>query len=309
MLPPEQQIRLRQLLNEFAGPENLPTEVVERQEAIGACHLAARVAERTAPPSETRLFAEFVGGETFRSSRGFKAQRATNDVDFGVRVGGWEEFEAVKRTLVGSGRYSPDLDKAQRLISGDCGLINIVPFGGVEDARGRITWPPEHEVVMNTLGFEEAFEHAVRVGVSEDLEVRVSSLAGLALMKLIAWDDRRFNRDAKDFRLIMTSYLQAGNEERVYGERGGHMDLLDDDKFVNVQMTGARLPGHDVGAILSDRSLEAVTRILAEQTAEGGDHPLVAAMIEGALDIDEAYEEALRGLEMFSLGISDARQS
>ena len=162
---------------------------------------------------------------------------------------------------------------------------------------------------MNTLGFEEAFEHAVRVGVSEDLEVRVSSLAGLALMKLIAWDDRRFNRDAKDFRLIMTSYLQAGNEERVYGERGGHMDLLDDDKFVNVQMTGARLPGHDVGAILSDRSLEAVTRILAEQTAEGGDHPLVAAMIEGALDIDEAYEEALRGLEMFSLGISDARQS
>jgi len=26
---------------------------------------------------------------------GFKAQRATNDVDFGIRVRGWEQFEAL----------------------------------------------------------------------------------------------------------------------------------------------------------------------------------------------------------------------
>lgn len=149
----------------------------------------------------------------------------------------------------------------------------------------------------------------MRVRVAEDLEVRVSSLAGLALMKLIAWDDRRYNRDAKDLRLIMTKYLQAGNDERVYGERGDHTDLLGDDKFVDVRLTGPRLLGRDVGAILSDQSHGAVMRILAEQTAEGRAHPLIAAMISGDLDIDKAYEEALRGLEMFSLGISDVRQS
>lgn len=43
---------------------------------------------------------------------GFKAQRATNDVDFGVRVGGWEEFGALKRALAATGRYSPDPNKA-----------------------------------------------------------------------------------------------------------------------------------------------------------------------------------------------------
>jgi hypothetical protein len=32
-------------------------------------------------------------------------------------------------------------------------------------------------------------------------------------------------------------------------------------------------------------------------------------MIRGAFDIDEVHEKALCGLEMFSLGISDARQS
>lgn len=128
-------------------------------------------------------------------------------------------------------------------------------------------------------------------------------------MKLIAWDERRFNRDAKDLRFIMTHYLQTGNKGRVYGEQGNHTDLLDEDKFVDVELTGARLLGRDVGAIISDQSHGTVTRILAEQTAEGGAHPLIAAMIGGALDIDEAYEEALRGLEMFSLGVSDVRQS
>jgi predicted nucleotidyltransferase len=86
-------------------------------------------------------------------------------------------------------------------------------------------------------------------------------------MKLIAWDDRRSNREAKDLRFLMTSYLQAVNEERIYGERGRHTDLPDDDRFVNVQLTGARLLGRDVGAILPDQSIEALTRILAEQTA------------------------------------------
>lgn len=42
---------------------------------------------------------------------GLKAQRATNDVDFGIRVSGWEEFEALKRALVGTDRYIPDPNK------------------------------------------------------------------------------------------------------------------------------------------------------------------------------------------------------
>lgn len=37
--------------------------------------------------------------------------------------------------------------------------------------------------------------------------------------------------------------------------------------------------------------------------------PLVMAIIEGALDIGEAYEEALQGMEMFGLGSSDTQQS
>jgi predicted nucleotidyltransferase len=239
---------------------------------------------------------------------GLKTQRATNDVDFGIRVEGWDEFETLKRALVEIGRYSPDPHQGQRLISEDGALIDIVPFGGVEDAKGNITWPPEYAIVMNALGFEEAFQHAVRVRLTPDLEVRVSSLAGLALMKLIAWDDRRENSDAKDLRFIISNYLQAGNEERVYGNKSEHSDLLDDEKFVSVELTSARLLGRDVGMLLTDQSRQAVIRILEEQTADDGSFALVAAMTGGALDADEAFERALHELKMFMQGISDARQ-
>lgn len=238
---------------------------------------------------------------------GLKSQRATNDVDFGIRVEAWDEFEALKRALVETGRYSPHPHKGQRLISEDGGFIDIVPFGGVEDDKGNITWPPEYAIVMNALGFEEAFRHAIRVRVAPDLEVRVSSLAGLALMKLIAWDDRRHNRDAKDLGFIISNYLQAGNEERVYGDGGEHSDLLNDEKFVSVELTSARLLGRDVGMLLTDQSQQAVIRILEKQTADDGSLALVAAVASGALDADKAFEKALHELKIFMQGISDVR--
>ncbi len=39
-------------------------------------------------------------------------------------------------------------------------------------------------------------------------------------MKIIAWDDRRFERDAQDIGLIMNHYLDAGNQDRVYSDQG-----------------------------------------------------------------------------------------
>lgn len=64
---------------------------------------------------------------------------------------------------------------------------------------------------MNAFGFAEAYQQSLRVRLATNLEVQVSSLAGLALMKLIAWQQRRQTKDAKDLQLILTRYLQVGN--------------------------------------------------------------------------------------------------
>jgi predicted nucleotidyltransferase len=229
---------------------------------------------------------------------GLPAQRATNDIDFGIRVETWGQFEEVKTTLTGTGRYLPDFHRPQRLLSAQGGFLDIVPFGGVEDRATRsIAWPPDHSVVMSMLGFEEAYQHAVSVRFAQDLVVSVSSLAGLALMKLIAWKDRRNAKDAKDLKFILSEYLRAGNEERL--ESGEHSDLLDEGTFVSVELTSARLLGRDLALLLTGQSRQAVVEILEEPSS------LASVMAAKSIEIDEAFESTLRMLESLKRGVAD----
>lgn len=46
-----------------------------------------------------------------------------------------------------------------------------------------------------------------------DLVVKVASLAGMALLKIVAWSDRRFERDAQDFGLKRLSVYFTDESE------------------------------------------------------------------------------------------------
>jgi hypothetical protein len=64
-------MRIQWLLNEFRGQENLPSEIVERDEASRENFLTfADDALRDAPASETGIFGRFVGTDTFTNSLG-----------------------------------------------------------------------------------------------------------------------------------------------------------------------------------------------------------------------------------------------
>lgn len=68
---------------------------------------------------------------------GLPVQRATNDIDFGLRVNSWEEFTQLKTALIQTQTYRADPRQPQRLHSITGQVIDIVPFGGVEDATTR----------------------------------------------------------------------------------------------------------------------------------------------------------------------------
>lgn len=64
---------------------------------------------------------------------------------------------------------------------------------------------------MNILGFSEAFKHALRVKIGEDLlaDIPVVSPVGLALLKLVSWTERDHGKrpnDAKDFLYLCVNY-------------------------------------------------------------------------------------------------------
>lgn len=232
-----------------------------------------------------------------------QTHRATNDIDFGIRVERWEQLEGLISALIGSGNFRKDSRQKQRLIYKESVPVDIVPFGQIEDASGSISWPPDYEIEMSALGFNEAYTDSITVLVANDVEVAVSSLAGLCLMKLVSWKERRANKDVSDLALIMTKYLEAGNEAKVYEDGSPHTDLLDDDQF-DYGLTSARLLGRDIKPLLTERAKRVVMEILDRETNTSGEC-ILASIISGYQSLSGDLNKALEMLKKLKQGILD----
>jgi len=231
-------------------------------------------------------------------------QRATNDIDFGVIVESWDEFTRLRDALIASEKFQAHKTMRQRLAHESGLLIDLVPFGDLEEPSGQIAWPPDFSIVMSTVGFREAYDNSITVRIADDLVVKVASLAGLALMKIVAWDDRRFERDAQDIGLIMKHYLNTGNEDRVYSEQGDSFDLLNDD--FDYDKASARMLGRDLVRLLNVSSRPIVERVLVETTEETGAAALVTAMVRSNANYHGDFELALSMLAELRRGISES---
>jgi predicted nucleotidyltransferase len=221
--------------------------------------------------------AYFVAGATARdlilvNIHGLRPGRATRDIDFGIAVENWDQFALLKERLVATGVFTSDRRALQRLTYSDHAAgfyipVDLIPFRGVTAADDTIEWPPSRDIVMNVAGFEEALFSSVPIQIEEDLIVRVASIPGLTLLKLVAWSDRRLetDKDAGDIFRLFTAYADAGNTDRLYEHE---MDLLEAAGF-DMQVAGAELLGRDVAHICSPRALALVRSVLdSEQSFE-----------------------------------------
>ncbi len=152
---------------------------------------------------------------------GIDTGRRTEDVDWAMVVEGWAQFDALKRSLIATGRFT-EQRSPQRLKYETAWVVDLIPFGAVEDRPGYIAWPRDHTTVMRVLGFREAFAHTITVRLPGPVEVQVVSLPALAMLKVLAWEDRRHEfptKDAQDLALITRNYLDAGNRDRLFDVR------------------------------------------------------------------------------------------
>jgi predicted nucleotidyltransferase len=216
----------------------------------------------------------------------------------------WKTYEQLKEGLVATGEFTPDREP-QQLTFKQALRIDVIPFGAITGPDNVLTWPPDYETKMNMLGFEELYHHAVLVRLRSDpaLDVPFASLAGLAAMKIIAWDDNlsRGKRDAPDLFLIMSNYLDAGNQDRLYNEEKDLVDVADFD-YVRA---GTRLLGRDIAATLNTRSVRAVLEILTRETAGDGRYRLVTDMMDIHGTSDNDFDHRINLLKELTSGILD----
>jgi len=153
------------------------------------------------------------------------------------------------------------------------------------------------------VGFEEAYEHSVtvRLGSDPELDIKLASLPGLAIMKLISWKEKYPNRkrDADDLLLIMNKYEEAGNSERLYEE---DLPLLQEEGF-DIKLAGTRLLGRDMARISNPATFRIIKGILDAETEEMGQYKLITDMIRETGISDTRFDEILLQLEKLKIGI------
>jgi predicted nucleotidyltransferase len=238
---------------------------------------------------------------------GLFAGRATRDVDLGVAVEGWPQFEALKVRLVGTGAFVSDERVAQRLYHRAASErrgspLDLVPFGGVELPGNKIAWPPDGSVVMNVAGYGESLASAVPVEVEPGFAVRVASLPGLAILKLVAWTDRGAGdpRDAIDLATLLRRYGAAGNEDRLYGTEIGVLEGVNYD----LDLAGARLLGMDAGRIAAPSTRGQIHALLDDPARPDR---LVLDVARGLRPPQDAVGAAGELLAQFKTGFQEVR--
>lgn len=237
---------------------------------------------------------------------GLNPGRATGDIDFAFAVESWDQFHQIKQSLIATGKFK-ELSKVKQRLVYQSSLIehgfvvDIIPFGKVQDDNNMIAWPPELDVVMSVSGYQEALESALFVELNAELTIKVVSLAGLAILKIFAWSERGTtteNKDAIDLLTLLLTYYEAGNIDRIYEEPdSATLESLD----YNQELMGAWLLGYDAATIADESTIERIT-VLIEDKKEN----LVLQMAKSLSGNENALDTAEALLTSFAKGFQQA---
>lgn len=202
---------------------------------------------------------------------GIESKRATVDIDVAVFIENWDQLNHLKDELIGATDFAPTKD-IQRLLYKKRLPVDIVPFGGVAEKGDLLEWPPDGSIKMSVTGFRECFQHTFLVRISDKpkLRVKVVSLAGLTILKLISWTDNsaRRQKDASDLVFIIRNYLDAGNLDRLFEEAP---DIVDSGDY-DYEAGAARLLGRDISKIAFASTTDKLIEILKRESQSPRGH-------------------------------------
>lgn len=263
---------------------------------------AAQVAER-----EGVEF--FVAGAAARDlvlehGYGMKSRRATMDVDLACSMADWGTYARFHAALVGTGAFAALPGIAHRLsYRGGALTLDIVPFGGLEQPPGQIAWPPDFTTRMGVTGFADVHDHCILATVAPAVVVKVVSLPGFAILKLMAWSERKnqATRDGADIGFLCRHYGPACVYARLTGEE---YDVLGLEEY-DVDRAGVRLLGRDMAALMRRSTRARVLSVLAAELADPSGYRLALAIAGDARD-EEDFNRALETLRVLKAGIEDA---
>jgi len=278
-------------------------DLSDRSELVRVSELVTELKDAV-PDVSWFLFGAAARDFQIQYKHNLRISRATEDVDFAVAVESWQMFERVREGLLASERISSAGKLQHRFCFLERTIFDIVPFGGVQNSSGQIQWPPDGNPEMSVVGFSSVVRTSEEFILPRGETILVPTLSMLLLLKIFAWEDRKYSRigvDASDIFLIVSNYAVTHEAELFES----HDDLLQGG--FDFEAAGARVAGRDLQENLNNadvdsaRALAELDRILSEQI--GGDAPgvLIEQAPRGKAD---RFAELLQALYT---GLKEAR--
>ncbi len=157
--------------------------------------------------------------------KGIKPSRGTKDIDFAIMVSSLNEYDALSQSLIERGFNKVKAPWTFYVEKFNI-AVDILPFGEIE----------EHDTEqfnkrysdLHVLGFKEVLETPEKVQIEEKI-VNIPPLAGMIILKLVAWSDRPEERDSdlKDILIIIENYFNYNFDEIVES----HNDTFPEEEF------------------------------------------------------------------------------
>lgn len=230
----------------------------------------------------------------FSNLHGLVPERKTADLDIAIAISDWSQFQSIEENLPKKEGFEKSKEQKQRFIYNGIYVVDIVPFGDVAEDDGNIYWPPDETIAMSVWGFPEMADSTISVEIDREFFIKIASLPGLFILKLVAWKDRHLSgsKDAYDMALLLTNYLDINTERAVEG----HYDLYETDEFDQV-IAGAQLLARDVKLLIqgNGKTLKYLREILTEEIELAEESQLINQLVESNASLQ--YEQVLACLE------------
>jgi len=179
------------------------------------------------------------------------SKRATKDVDIAILLASEEQFYQVKDALIATGDFVAHEREAIKLFYRQAIEVDLLPFGEIEnlDRETRIEKP--RPFVMDVPGFREVLPDVEQINI-EGLTIRVCSLEGIVLLKIIANADKPSRtKDISDIEHIVNVYFDL-NTETIFQDFPDVPELYDTVDKDYLRLVSARVIGRIIGHLLSD---------------------------------------------------------
>ena len=227
---------------------------------------------------------------------GIKPSRGTKDIDFAIMIASIQEFEAVVEALL---KYGFNKVEAPWTLYNDKFniAIDLLPFGEIEE-KFTIQFN-ERYTDLHVLGFSEVLQESGTVQI-EEKSLKIPSLPGMVILKLIAWSDRPEERDNDlyDILRIIEHYFDLNFDEIVEH----HNDTFPKEDDLDQFKIAARVLGRKASQFLniSEAINDRILKTINDNVANAKDSVIAKQWIRNR---EWDLEYAVQILEEFKLGL------